>query len=99
MTRLGARVVDRYVRGATTDEAQTFAGILDSYRAALRDNSAKLVGRATIDGRPVIWIELAGKSLPDVRDTRQHTFAEQVAVDAKTYAPVAMREGTSAKSG
>ena len=94
ITRVGGRVVARYVRPPgqiTGNERRLFAGILDGYRTALRDGTARVAGEATIDGRRVYWIRLEGEVRRDARGD-EHERAQEVAVDADSYKPVAVRE-------
>lgn len=62
------------------------------YRHALESGTAQIVGEATLDGHPVVWITIRREMLPDVADGRDHEWAQQVAVSRRTFKPVALRE-------
>ncbi len=70
----------------TVDPALT--GFVDGYRQALASGAARRVGKGTVRGRRVYWLELR---LPDP-DTNpgdpRVDFRERVAVDSDTYRPL-----------
>lgn len=71
-------------RPPTLDSA--LSELADGYRSALASGAAEEVGRGRVDGRSVVWLRF-----PTARDV------ERVAVDADTFAPVALeREGAAA---
>jgi hypothetical protein len=57
------------------------AGFVDNYRTALASGEARDVGRGTVDGREVVWLEF-----------RASRGVERVAVDAQTYAPLLIEQ-------
>ena len=61
------------------------------YRQALENGTAHVTGKDTFDGNTVYWVTIRRLMLPDVADRRDHEFAEEVAVSAETYKPVAIR--------
>jgi hypothetical protein len=65
--------------------------LANRYRDELKSGKAKVVARGRVGDRPVLWIRVRSMWLPDVGDGRDHLFAEEVAVDRKTYEPVYMR--------
>jgi hypothetical protein len=52
--------ITRRLRHARNEETATLAGILDGYRTALANGSAKVVGRGVLRGRSVTWIAFSG---------------------------------------
>lgn len=68
-------------------------GLISGYRAALKSGSYHLVGKGTLEGKPVYWIETKpsyfaagfGQSGPI------ETFVQQVAISRSTYKPLYMR--------
>jgi len=67
----------RVARGAEPALDPGLAGFVTRYRRELGDSTARRLNEDTIEGRKVVWLELAGAA------TR-----ERVAVDRETYAPV-----------
>jgi hypothetical protein len=61
------------------------------YRQALENGTALVASKGSIAGEPVYWVTIRRLMLPDVSDHRDHEFAEEVAVSAETYEPVAFR--------
>ena len=60
------------------------AGFVDRYRSALSSGEATKAGTGQIDGRPVIWLRIRAQKAGGYP-------AEDVAIDASTYAPVLVR--------
>ena len=60
------------------------AGFIDRYRAALASGEATKIGTDDIDGRQVIWLRINPQN-------KGGYPAEDVAIDASTYAPVLVR--------
>ena len=61
------------------------------YRQALENGTAQVASKGSVAGEPVYWVTIRRLMLPDVSDNRDHEFAEEVAVSAETYEPVAFR--------
>jgi hypothetical protein len=95
VTTFDGHVVETFVQTADTlgsQQRQTYAGILDGYRQALADGTARLTGSGTIAGHDVYWIHFKGEQLYDVGDARYHDWSHEVAVDRTTLRPVYVRE-------
>jgi hypothetical protein len=95
VTTFNGHVVETFVQTAKTlgsQQQQTYAGILDGYRQALADGTARLTGSGTIAGHDVYWIHFKGEQLYDVGDARYHDWSHEVAVDRTTLQPVYVRE-------
>jgi hypothetical protein len=71
--------------------ASELTALTREYRQALQNGTAHVTGKDTFDGTPVYWVTIRRLMLPDVADHRDHEFAEEVAISAETYKPVAMR--------
>jgi hypothetical protein len=71
---------------------ETYAGLFDGYRRALDDGTATLRGDGTVNGRSVFWVHLTGEQLLDSGDERYHEWTHEIAVDARSYLPVYVRE-------
>lgn len=78
---------------------RTLAFLATDYREALKNGTAKVLGRDTIDGRPVYWVRVDTQMLPDVADGKLHEWAHDVAVSADTARPVATRETRDGQVG
>lgn len=61
------------------------------YRRALESGTARVAEHGTVDGEPVVWLEITHLNLPDVADGKNHLFEQQVAVSERTYKPLAFR--------
>ena len=62
------------------------AGFVDHYQSALASGQATKVGTGQVDGHNVIWLRI------DATTPNQSGYpAEEVAIDASTYAPVLVR--------
>jgi hypothetical protein len=92
ITRLGGRVIgDGMVPAkAVSPLIQEYRALLNRYRDELASGEAKVVAKGKVNGRAVLWIRLDGQWLPDT-DGYRHLFAQEVAVDRKTYEPVYSR--------
>ena len=78
--RVDGNVINDSVWGRPiTDPALT--AFVNGYRSALEDGRARDVGNGEVDGTKVQWLEFRSES----------GGGEEVAVDAETYAPVAIR--------
>jgi hypothetical protein len=69
-----------------------YLSLAGSYRAALRNGTAKRVGRGTFNGHHLYWLQLKQIHLPSWR--HNHPWpeaAEDVGVDSHTYNPVILR--------
>lgn len=60
------------------------AGFVDQYQSALASGEATKTGTGEVDGRQVIWLRINA-------DSKDYIPAEEVAIDASTYAPVLVR--------
>jgi DNA-directed RNA polymerase specialized sigma24 family protein len=90
-----------YPPGRLSDFDPTLAGLVTRYRQALREGSAIVLGRDSVEGQPVYWIRVSTELLPD-RASRLHTWADDVAVSEGTFEPVAvrrMRDGNPQSEG
>jgi hypothetical protein len=61
------------------------------YRQALDSGTAHVASKGSVSRQAVYWVTIRRLMLPDVSDHRDHEFAEEVAVSAETYRPVAFR--------
>jgi hypothetical protein len=75
----------------SADEQQTYTGILDGYRDALVNGTAKLSKLEKFRGRDIYWVRFEGQTLFDLSDQRNHLWSYEVAIDAATYKPVYVR--------
>ena len=94
LSRFGSRVAFESVRPPgelSKVEAAGYVALANRYRDELKSGKAKVVARGRVGDRPVLWIRVRSMWLPDSSDGRDHLFAEEVAVDRKTYEPVYMR--------
>jgi hypothetical protein len=94
ISRLGGDVQGTDVRPAgkvSRQQEEKFVALADHYRAALEAGKARTLGRGRVDGRKVLWIRVRSEWFPDFRDGRNHLYAEEVAVDPKSYEPVYAR--------
>jgi hypothetical protein len=95
VTTFNGHVVETFVQTAGalgSQQRQTYAGILDGYRQALADGTARLSGSGAIAGHDVYWIHFKGEQLYDVGDARYHDWSHEVAVDRTTLRPVYVRQ-------
>jgi hypothetical protein len=95
---LGGQISD----DSTYRPARTPADIVGpaaEYRAALENGTARVAGRAEIDGIPVYWIVVHSEQLPDVGDGQEHLWTQQVAISASTYEAIATRETKDGEIG
>ena len=60
------------------------AGFVDQYQSALASGEATKTGTGQVDGHQVIWLRINA-------DSKDYIPAEEVAIDASTYAPVLVR--------
>ena len=60
------------------------AGFVDQYQSALASGQATKSGTGQVDGHQVIWLRINA-------DSKDYIPAEEVAIDAVTYAPVLVR--------
>ena len=60
------------------------AGFVDQYQSALASGAATKTGTGQVDGHQVIWLRINA-------DSKDYIPAEEVAIDASTYAPVLVR--------
>ena len=75
--------------GATSSPPNpAFVALWTGYRAALKNGTAKLVGRGVVRGRPVYWLRF--EPAPESASV-PHPPVTQVAVDVHTYKPVLFR--------
>jgi hypothetical protein len=70
-----------------------YLSLVTSYRAALKNGAAKLVGRGTFRGHHVYWLHLRQPPVPPWRHGHPWPQAANTAVgiDAHTYEPVLLR--------
>jgi hypothetical protein len=67
-------------------------GFVTSYRDALADGTARLVGDGEVEGTPVHWLELrVPVPRPPEADQDPPPFEERVAIDRDTYRPLLVR--------
>jgi hypothetical protein len=68
------------------------SGFLNGYQDALANGTARRVGEGTIDGRPVIWLELrlAQPRQPGA-DRTPDPIVQRVAIDRASYRPLLVR--------
>jgi hypothetical protein len=102
VTRFGGRVTSDFLvppGGVSAREVAEYTALLDRYRADLRSRKARVVARGSVNGRPVLWIRLRGKWLPDVSDGHYHLFAQEVAVDRDTFEPLYSRFTRDGRKG
>jgi hypothetical protein len=69
----------------------TFAGVVDGYRASLASGRAKFLGEGEVDGAPVYWLRIDERSLAARAGTQGRDWAFDVAVAQDTFLPVATR--------
>jgi len=69
------------------------AGFVDSYRSALENGDASVVGPGTVDGHNVTWIEFRVSNNP------RWDATERVAVDDSSALPLRIEEFLNGKSG
>jgi hypothetical protein len=90
ISRFGEAVDSDEVYSPLKPESELTA-LTREYRQALENGTAHVTGKDTFDGNTVYWVTIRRLMLPDVADRRDHEFAEEVAVSAETYKPVAIR--------
>jgi hypothetical protein len=81
-----------YPPGRVSYLDKTLAFLATDYRQALKNGTARVLGKDTIDGQPVDWVRVDTQMLPDAADGKLHEWAHDVAVSADTLKPVATRE-------
>jgi hypothetical protein len=68
------------------------SGFLTGYQQALEDGTARQVGEGTVDGRPVVWLEMhLPVPRPPGADRTPDPIEQRVAVDRETHRPVLVR--------
>ena len=100
--RFGSRVSgERLAKPNEVSNLETgqFLALANRYRDELKSGTASVVARGRIGERPVLWIRIRSEWLPDTSDGQDHLFAEEVAVDRKTYEPVYMRSTRDGRPG
>jgi hypothetical protein len=78
---------------------KTLASLGTSYRKALDDGTARVLGSDVIDGEPIYWIRVDTQMLPDTADGRLHEWAHDVAISKESFRPVATRETRDGRPG
>ena len=69
-----------------------YLSLAGNYRAALRNGTAKRVGRGTFSGHQLYWLQLRQMHLPSWRHNQPWPeAAEDVGVDLHTYKPIILR--------
>lgn len=87
-----------YPPGRLSDLDETVGGLVTSYRQAVRDGSARVLGGGVVEGQPVYWIRVDSELVPDAHSTL-HKWTHDVAVSQQTFEPVAARELRDGKPG
>jgi hypothetical protein len=68
------------------------SGFLNGYQDALADGTAQRVGEGSIDGRPVIWLEMhLALPRPPGADRTPDPIEQRVAIDSESYRPLLVR--------
>jgi hypothetical protein len=68
------------------------SGFLNGYQGALANGTARRVGEGTIDGRPVIWLEMRlAQPRPPGADRTPDPIEQRVAIDSESYRPLLVR--------
>lgn len=68
------------------------SGFLNGYQDALANGTARRVGEGTIDGRPVIWLEMhLALPRPPGADQTPDPIEQRVAIDSGSYRPIVVR--------
>jgi hypothetical protein len=77
--------------------SHVYLSLATSFRAALRSEAAKLVGRGTFGGHHIYWLRLRQPPVPPWRHHQPwpQTAKTVVGIDAHTYKPVLLRFGSS----
>jgi hypothetical protein len=96
--RLGRVIQGEEVYRPNKPEAE-LAALGHEYRQALESGTARVSGEGRIDGEAVVWITIHRELLPDVADSKDHEWAQQVAVSKRTFKPVALRETRDGQPG
>jgi hypothetical protein len=75
-------------------EKETYSGILDGYRKALENGTAKLSAKTRFHGRDIYWVRFKGQKMLNVTNhkKRYQVWALEVAINAATYKPVYLYE-------
>src|SRR5439155_78086 len=65
------------------------SGFLNGYQDALANGTARRVGEGTIDGRPVIWLEMhLALPRPPGADQTPDPIEQRGAIDSESYRPI-----------
>jgi hypothetical protein len=68
------------------------SGFLNGYQDALANGTARRVGEGTVDGRPVIWLEMSlAQQRPPGADRTPDPIEQRVAIDRESYRPLLVR--------
>jgi hypothetical protein len=68
------------------------SGFLNGYQDALANGTARKVGEGSIDGRPVIWLEMRlAQPRPPGADRTPDPIEQRVAIDSASYRPLLVR--------
>ncbi|MGC9974139.1 MAG: hypothetical protein ABSC36_01950, partial [Gaiellaceae bacterium] len=75
-------------------QKETYSGILNGYRKALENGTAKLSAKTRFHGRDIYWVRFKGQKMLNVSNhkKRYQEWALEVAIDAATYKPVYLYE-------
>jgi hypothetical protein len=68
------------------------SGFLNGYQDALANGTGRRLGEGTVDGRPVIWLEMRlAQQRPPGADRTPDPIEQRVAIDRESYRPLLVR--------